>query len=69
MVAAETVNVPYTAAQWQDLKRKTMTYKYMMAAVPVPSPLLVPIPRSPSNLANSHSNSNYLKIFSMTSAI
>ncbi|KAG2680666.1 hypothetical protein I3843_11G109700 [Carya illinoinensis] len=56
IAAAENVRVPYTAAQWQDLERKTMPYKYMMASVPVPPPLLLPIPRSPSNLAYSHSN-------------
>ncbi|XVF12858.1 hypothetical protein REPUB_Repub08aG0156100 [Reevesia pubescens] len=42
--------VPFTAAQWQELERQTMIYKYMMASVPVPAELLVPITRNPSNV-------------------
>ncbi|XWS38141.1 hypothetical protein CRYUN_Cryun19dG0104800 [Craigia yunnanensis] len=42
--------VPFTAAQWQELERQTMIYKYMMASVPVPSELLIPLTRNPSNV-------------------
>ncbi|XP_050228743.1 growth-regulating factor 8 [Mercurialis annua] len=43
------MRVPFTAAQWQELERQTIIYKYMMAAVPVPPELLIPITRtSPS---------------------
>ncbi|XP_038678584.1 growth-regulating factor 8-like [Tripterygium wilfordii] len=46
MAAAESVNVrgaPFTEAQWQELERQTIIYKYLMASVPVPSELLIPI--------------------------
>ncbi|CAH9123405.1 unnamed protein product [Cuscuta epithymum] len=34
---------PFTWTQWKELERQAMVYKYMMAAVPVPSDLLLPI--------------------------
>lgn len=40
--AAATFRFPFTAAQWQELERQAMIYKYMMAAVPIPSDLLLP---------------------------
>ncbi|KAB2054387.1 hypothetical protein ES319_A12G252100v1 [Gossypium barbadense] len=52
-MAAAPVNarVPFTAAQWQELERQTMIYKYMMASVPVPAELLIPLTKNPSNVA------------------
>lgn len=39
---AAALGFPFTAAQWKELERQAMIYKYMMAAVPVPSDLLLP---------------------------
>ncbi|KAI3727810.1 hypothetical protein L6452_16430 [Arctium lappa] len=35
--------VLFTATQWQELERQTMIYKYIMASVPVPPQLLIPL--------------------------
>ncbi|KAL6348989.1 hypothetical protein AAG906_033645 [Vitis piasezkii] len=53
---AASLRVPFTAAQWQELERQTMIYKYMMASVPIPPELLIPISRSLSDVTASHSN-------------
>lgn len=57
---AASLRVPFTAAQWQELERQTMIYKYMMASVPIPPELLIPISRSLSDVTASHSNRNLL---------
>ncbi|CAN6466341.1 unnamed protein product [Victoria cruziana] len=47
---------PFTAAQWQELEQQALIFKHMVAAVPVPPDLLVPIRRSlaeASSIANS----------------
>ncbi|KAE8708433.1 Growth-regulating factor 3 [Hibiscus syriacus] len=51
MAAPVSARLPFTAAQWQELERQTMIFKYMMASVPVPAELLIPITRNPSNVA------------------
>lgn len=38
-----TMRFPFTPAQWQELERQAMIYKYMMASVPVPPDLLIHI--------------------------
>nr|QJI08128.1 growth-regulating factor 3 [Hevea brasiliensis] len=43
---AATMGFPFTNAQWKELERQTMIYKYMMASVPVPPHLLFPTPRN-----------------------
>ncbi|XWS61516.1 hypothetical protein CRYUN_Cryun07bG0131800 [Craigia yunnanensis] len=50
MAAPVNARVPFTAAQWQELERQTMIYKYMMASVPLPPELLIPLTRNPSNV-------------------
>ncbi|KAI3710598.1 hypothetical protein L2E82_40383 [Cichorium intybus] len=35
--------VLFTATQWQELERQTMIYKYIMASIPVPPHLLIPL--------------------------
>ncbi|KAG5228163.1 growth-regulating factor [Salix suchowensis] len=42
--------VLFTAAQWQELERQTTIYNYMMASVPVPPELLMPITKNQSNV-------------------
>lgn len=37
---------PFTASQWQELEHQALIFKYMMAGVPVPHELLLPIRRS-----------------------
>ncbi|KAK4436187.1 Growth-regulating factor 7 [Sesamum alatum] len=41
MMAAN-VGFPFTAAQWKELERQAMIYKYMISSVPVPADLLFP---------------------------
>ncbi|KAK3228196.1 hypothetical protein Dsin_008058 [Dipteronia sinensis] len=61
-MAAASVNlnmrVPFTAAQLQELKRQTVIFEYMMASVPVPHELILPITRTPSRVPHSQSNSS-----------
>lgn len=40
---AATFGFPFTNAQWKELERQAMIYKYMVASVPVPHDLLLPI--------------------------
>lgn len=37
---------PFTAVQWQELEHQAMIYKYLMAGLPVPPDLVLPIRRS-----------------------
>ncbi|KAB1205189.1 Growth-regulating factor 7 [Morella rubra] len=50
---AASLGFPFTNAQWKELERQAMIYKYMMASVPVPSELLIPVSRTPSDPAAS----------------
>ncbi|XVE64590.1 hypothetical protein DITRI_Ditri07aG0112800 [Diplodiscus trichospermus] len=50
MAAPVNARVAFTAAQWQELERQTIIYKYMMSSVPVPPELLIPLSRNPSNV-------------------
>ncbi|KAB5573390.1 hypothetical protein DKX38_000584 [Salix brachista] len=52
--------VLFTAAQWQELERQTTIYNYMMASVPVPPELLMPITKNQSNVLPPKSNSNII---------
>ncbi|KAM0015626.1 putative transcription factor interactor and regulator C3H-WRC/GRF family [Helianthus debilis subsp. tardiflorus] len=38
-----TGKVLFTATQWQELERQMMIYKYIMASIPVPPQLLIPL--------------------------
>ncbi|EEF40456.1 growth-regulating factor 7 isoform X2 [Ricinus communis] len=44
--AAPSLEFPFTIAQWKELERQAMIYKYMMASVPVPPHLLLPTSRN-----------------------
>lgn len=37
---------PFTASQWQELEHQALIFKYMMAGIPVPQDLLLPIRKS-----------------------
>ncbi|KAL0920684.1 hypothetical protein M5K25_009844 [Dendrobium thyrsiflorum] len=37
---------PFTAAQWRELEHQALIFKYLVAGVPVPPDLLIPIQRS-----------------------
>ena len=39
---AASLGFPFTSAQWTELERQAMIYKYMMASDPVPADLLIP---------------------------
>ncbi|KAI4338027.1 hypothetical protein L6164_016381 [Bauhinia variegata] len=39
---AASLGYPFTSAQWRELERQAMIYKYMMASVPIPPDLLIP---------------------------
>ncbi|KAI3471257.1 hypothetical protein Pfo_027920 [Paulownia fortunei] len=43
---ATTVGFPFTSAQWKELERQAMIYKYMISSVPVPPDLLFPLSRN-----------------------
>ncbi|TKY74033.1 Growth-regulating factor 7 [Spatholobus suberectus] len=45
---AASLGFPFTSAQWKELERQAMIYKYMMASVPVPPDLLIPTSTSRS---------------------
>lgn len=42
-VMAASGKLLFTATQWQELERQTMIFKYMMASIPVPPQLLLPL--------------------------
>lgn len=46
---AASLGFPFTSAQWKELERQAMIYKYMMASVPVPPDLLIPTLLTPSS--------------------
>uniref|UniRef100_A0A7N0TRH3 Growth-regulating factor n=1 Tax=Kalanchoe fedtschenkoi TaxID=63787 RepID=A0A7N0TRH3_KALFE len=46
----------FTKAQWQELERQTVVYKFLSASIPVPPQLLMPINGTQINLAVSHPN-------------
>ena len=41
----------FTAAQWAELEQQALVYKYLMAGVPVPPDLLLPVRPSPHSAA------------------
>ncbi|GMJ06302.1 hypothetical protein HRI_004299400 [Hibiscus trionum] len=51
MAAPVNARVSFTAAQWQELERQAMIFKYIMASVPVPPELLIPITGNSSKIA------------------
>lgn len=55
---ATSLGFPFTNAQWKELERQAMIYKYMMAAVPVPPELLIPVSRTSSDPAATHAPCN-----------
>ena len=63
---AASLGFPFTSAQWKELERQAMIYKYMMASVPVPPELLMPITRNFSESAASpHSTLGRGSIFNL----
>ncbi|XP_074584536.1 growth-regulating factor 4-like [Curcuma longa] len=49
---------PFTAAQWQELEHQALILKYLIAGVPVPPELIVPIRRSYEALAGRYYQSS-----------
>ncbi|XP_073301771.1 growth-regulating factor 4-like [Primulina huaijiensis] len=43
---------PFTAVQWQELEHQAMIYKYLVAGLPIPPDLVMPIRRSFDALAS-----------------
>lgn len=37
---------PFTVSQWQELEHQALIYKYMVAGLPVPPDLVIPIQNS-----------------------
>lgn len=56
----------FTASQRQELERQTIIYKYMMASLPVPPQLLLPLPNNkvqpPVYQSSSKISSSYIYI-------
>ncbi|KAJ4835897.1 hypothetical protein Tsubulata_006156 [Turnera subulata] len=46
---AASLGFPFTNAQWNELERQAIIYKYMMASIPVPPYLLSPTPKNLSS--------------------
>jgi hypothetical protein len=44
--AVMTMRSPFTVSQWQELEHQALIYKYMVAGLPVPLDLVLPIQRS-----------------------
>ncbi|KAK9292702.1 hypothetical protein L1049_020681 [Liquidambar formosana] len=65
MAAASMGFWPFTHAQWKELERQAMIYKYMMASVPVPPDLLLPITRNHCDPAASHSTLGRGSVFNL----
>lgn len=42
---------PFTASQWQELELQALIFKYLMAGIPVPSDLVLPIRKSLESMA------------------
>ncbi|XP_065858470.1 growth-regulating factor 8-like isoform X2 [Euphorbia lathyris] len=59
------MRVPFTVAQWQELERQNIIYRYLMASIPVPAELLIPILRTQSNSNTSSPQSNVGKAGSL----
>ncbi|XP_042410970.1 growth-regulating factor 5-like isoform X1 [Zingiber officinale] len=57
---------PFTAAQWQELEHQALILKYLIAGVPVPPELIVPIRRSYEALAGRYFQSS--SVFAGTQA-
>ncbi|KAJ6387631.1 hypothetical protein OIU78_017360 [Salix suchowensis] len=53
---AASLGFPFTNAQWKELERQAMIYKYIMASVPVPPQLLIPPPKMGDGLNVKFSN-------------
>lgn len=51
---------PFTASQLQEFQRQTIICKYIMASVPVPPQLLLPLSNNPSSAHLPQSNSKSL---------
>lgn len=65
---ATTLGYPggFTSAQWKELERQAMIYKYMVASVPVPPDLLLPFTHTADSSA-SHPPCNYF--FTVSSSL
>jgi len=50
---SSTASVAFTADQRQELERQTIIYKYMLASMPVPPQLLLPLSKYPTTTAAS----------------
>lgn len=48
---AARMGFPFTNAQWRELERQALIYKYLVSSVPVPSDLLFPFTRNKNSAA------------------
>lgn len=53
------LKAPFTASQLQEFQRQSIICKYIMASIPVPPQLLLPLPTHPSPAHHPQSNSKY----------
>ncbi|KAB5529707.1 hypothetical protein DKX38_019788 [Salix brachista] len=49
---AMTMRSPFTVSQWQELEHQALIYKYMVAGLPVPPDLVLPIQRSYESISH-----------------
>ncbi|KAF6146247.1 hypothetical protein GIB67_011719 [Kingdonia uniflora] len=50
-VVATVYRPPFTASQWQELEHQALIFKYLMAGLPVPLELVIPIKKSFENMS------------------
>ncbi|KAI0488407.1 hypothetical protein KFK09_028238 [Dendrobium nobile] len=58
--------LPFTASQWEELEHQALIFKYLIAGIPVPPELLIPIRRSYESMAasfSSHSSLSYCSFY------
>ncbi|XP_057758986.1 growth-regulating factor 4-like [Arachis stenosperma] len=50
---SSTSRSPFTVSQWQELEHQALIYKYMVAGLPVPPDLVIPIQKSFDSISHS----------------
>ncbi|GMH29591.1 hypothetical protein Nepgr_031434 [Nepenthes gracilis] len=66
MAATMGIGFPFTAAQWKELQRQAMIYKFMMACVPIPRDLLFPMSTNLSDPSSSTYSLGKVDVLNLT---
>lgn len=60
-----TTRSPFTVSQWQELEHQALIFKYMVAGLPVPPDLVLPIQKSFESISHSFFQHPTCKFFSL----